>query len=114
MLYLINQRKQATSITQSLVNFCLYRLSINKEVKASSSLIFLFQCKMQRLVVLFSFLIIQQIFSDNNNTNFHEIVLKKRDMKMLLLGQCEEVHKHQKNQNVYANFLNHPKNESSG
>ena len=33
---------------------------------------------------------------------------------MLVLGQCEEVQKHEHDQNFNANFLSHPKNGTSG
>ena len=52
--------------------------------------------------------------SDTNNTNFHNLTLERKEMKMLLLGQCEELHRHQHDQNFYANFFSHPKNGSSG
>lgn len=65
-------------------------------------------------VLFFLFILIPQILSDTNITNFHEITLKRKDIKMLVLGQCEEVQKHEHDQNFNANFLSHPKNGTSG
>ena len=64
--------------------------------------------------LLFIVNFIPKILSDTNNTNFHNLTLERKEMKMLLLGQCEELHRHHHDLNFFANFLSHPKNGSSG
>ena len=71
-----------------------------------------------------------QVLSDTNNTNFHDLSLERKDLRMLLigqccfihlifyfsifLGQCEEFHQHQHDHKFYENFTVHPTNEKYG
>ena len=92
-----------------------YKQSVESSVELFQSSLSVCILKMPRPgFLLFSVNLIPQILSDTNNTNFHNLTLERKEMKMLLLGQCEELHRHQHDLNFSANFLNHPKNGSSG